>query len=110
VLSALAAGVACGTIRRRSAFAQSTVDEAGVEGEVGPTFTRDGPNARLYGLDEGYPVPEVPHAVLEGNPWEPKYRVGAFSHLDEDDSCLRCALVVEAVVCGGSLRVSRTTV
>src|SRR5579864_1946729 len=53
------------------------------EGSAGPTFTRDGPHARLYGLDEGYPVPGKLQAVVEGNPWAPKYRVGAFSHLDE---------------------------
>src|SRR5262245_24454121 len=48
-----------------------------------PTSTRGGPSARLYGEDEGYPVPEILRAQREGNPWEPRYRVGAFSHLDE---------------------------
>jgi hypothetical protein len=41
------------------------------------------PRLELYGVDEGYPVPGLPGARLKGNPWDPKYRVGAFSHLDE---------------------------
>jgi CubicO group peptidase (beta-lactamase class C family) len=83
VLSALAAAVACGTIRSRSALAQATVDKAGVDDSAGPTFAHDGPSAMEYGLDEGYPVPGRLQAILEGNPWAPKYRVGAFSHLDK---------------------------
>jgi CubicO group peptidase (beta-lactamase class C family) len=48
----------------------------------GPVFERGGPNAQLYGEADGYPVPPRPLAVSEGNPWSPRYRVGAFSHLD----------------------------
>ena len=47
------------------------------------TFSQTGPNAQLYGAAENYPVPDVVEARLQGNPWEPRYRVGAFSHLDE---------------------------
>jgi CubicO group peptidase (beta-lactamase class C family) len=36
----------------------------------------------LYGAADGYPVPDIALARRQGNPWEPKYRVGAFSHLD----------------------------
>lgn len=64
------------------AIAQSIPTTATVESSSGPTFTYGGPNAKFYGLDEDYPVPPLPLAVREGNPWEPKYRVGAFSHLD----------------------------
>src|SRR5262249_23601331 len=46
------------------------------------TFDRGGPDAERYGLREGYPVPDPDHARRQGNPWEPRYRVGAFSHLD----------------------------
>ena len=42
-----------------------------------------GPDAEQYGAAYGYPVPDVALARTQGNPWEPKYRVGAFSHLDE---------------------------
>ncbi|MGH8687097.1 MAG: serine hydrolase domain-containing protein [Burkholderiales bacterium] len=33
-------------------------------------------------MAENYPVPSRALAISEGNPWSPKYRVGAFSHLD----------------------------
>lgn len=48
----------------------------------GPVFAGDGPDASLYGRAEGYPVPDAAIARQMGNPWEPRYRVGAFSHLD----------------------------
>ena len=50
---------------------------------TGPIFDRRGPDAELYGAKEGYPVPSGLAGRLMGNPWPPKYRVGAFSHLDE---------------------------
>jgi CubicO group peptidase (beta-lactamase class C family) len=50
--------------------------------EDGPAFTKDGPNAEFYGAAEGYPVPNAWQA-REGNPYPPKYRVGAFSHIDD---------------------------
>src|ERR1043166_4306659 len=56
---------------------------AAVESNASPTFSQEGPDAKLYGFNEGYPVPDRARAVTEGNPWDPKYRVGAFSHLDE---------------------------
>jgi CubicO group peptidase (beta-lactamase class C family) len=49
----------------------------------GPTFDPRGPDAKLYGIEDGYPVPGFLRAVWEGNPWPPKYRVGAFSHYHE---------------------------
>jgi CubicO group peptidase (beta-lactamase class C family) len=42
-----------------------------------------GPQADLYGAADGYPVPPNPMAQLQGNPWLPQYRVGAFTHLDQ---------------------------
>jgi hypothetical protein len=49
----------------------------------GPVFNAMGPDAELYGAADGYPVPDVALARRHGNPWEPKYRVGAFSHLGD---------------------------
>jgi CubicO group peptidase (beta-lactamase class C family) len=47
-----------------------------------PALAQKGPDADLYGAREGYPVPPTAIAQQEGNPWQPKYRVGAFTHLD----------------------------
>jgi CubicO group peptidase (beta-lactamase class C family) len=47
-----------------------------------PVLDQGGPDALLYGRDQGYPVPEKSLAIRMGNPWAPLYRVGAFSHLD----------------------------
>ena len=52
------------------------------EGSKGPVFDPSGPDAERYGRGEGYPVPARAQAIVEGNPWSPGYRVGAFSHLD----------------------------
>jgi CubicO group peptidase (beta-lactamase class C family) len=49
----------------------------------GPVFVRGGPDSMRYGEAGGYAVPERRKAVLQGNPWAPEDRVGAFSHLDE---------------------------
>lgn len=49
----------------------------------GRAHAEPGPQADLYGAREGYPVPPRLAAQREGNPWPPKYRVGAFSHLDQ---------------------------
>ncbi len=53
------------------------------ENAVGPLFSHTGPRADFYGAAAGYPVPETSRARRRGNPWEPKDRVGAFTHLDE---------------------------
>jgi CubicO group peptidase (beta-lactamase class C family) len=45
-------------------------------------FSATGPDAELYGATEGFPVPGF-WARQQGNPYESKYRVGAFSHFDE---------------------------
>jgi len=59
------------------------LSKATAENCTGPTSSLTGPDSKLYGAAEGYPVPDVVEARLQGNPWEPRYRVGAFSHLDE---------------------------
>src|SRR5215813_12217937 len=66
-----------------SAGAQSSINGEAVESNASPAFAQGGPDAKRYGFDEGYPVPGLVRGVMQGNPWEPKYRVGAFSHLDE---------------------------
>jgi CubicO group peptidase (beta-lactamase class C family) len=53
-----------------------------VEADAQPTFSPDGPNAVLYGSREGYPVPAPLATWRHGNPFEPHYRVGAFTHAD----------------------------
>ena len=53
------------------------------EDAAGPIFSNTGPRADFYGAAEGYPVPDAARARRQGNPWEPKDRVGAFTHLDE---------------------------
>jgi CubicO group peptidase (beta-lactamase class C family) len=75
--------VACGAVRGNAAGAE--IARNGVPGENcgGPVFSATGPDAELYGAAEGYPVPEVALARRQGNPWDPKHRVGAFSHIDE---------------------------
>jgi CubicO group peptidase (beta-lactamase class C family) len=50
--------------------------------DAGPIFSPTGPNADLYGVAEGFPVPNVAVARMQGNPWQPRDRVGAFTHID----------------------------
>ena len=50
---------------------------------TGPVFSSTGPDAAHYGAAEGFPVPGYLRALLQGNPFKPEYRVGAFSHFDE---------------------------
>jgi CubicO group peptidase (beta-lactamase class C family) len=49
---------------------------------AGPTFSNTGPHAEFYGAVAGYPIPKTESGRRQGNPWEPKERVGAFTHLD----------------------------
>jgi CubicO group peptidase (beta-lactamase class C family) len=78
-LAGLTAAAAYGAANG-SAIAQSiaTAAENG-----GPVFSPSGPDAELYGGAEGYPVPDLALARRQGNPYEPRYRIGAFSHFDE---------------------------
>jgi CubicO group peptidase (beta-lactamase class C family) len=77
-LASLAAAAGYSAAASRFASAQLVPNSEPAETSAGPTFALGGPDAKLYGVDEGYPVPG-----FGGNPWEPRYRVGAFSHLDE---------------------------
>src|SRR5262245_18135208 len=80
-LTSLASALACETT---SKFAIAGLPGSSRLGEKcdRPIFSTTGPNAELYGAADGYPIPDVSLARRQGNPWEPKYRVGAFSHLD----------------------------
>jgi CubicO group peptidase (beta-lactamase class C family) len=65
-------------------FLDVSPGRAAGDSDIGPVFSQDGPNAALYGLTEGYPVPGPLQVRLRGgNPYAPRYRVGAFSHIDE---------------------------
>ena len=75
-LASLAA--ACG-----SATAGSMVKAVAAENDAGPVFSPTGPDAERYGAAEGFPISNPALAVQPGNPYEPKYRVGAFSRFDE---------------------------
>jgi CubicO group peptidase (beta-lactamase class C family) len=79
-LAAAAGSVAAG---RSGALAQGNPDGGMSRGATGPHFDPGGPDAARYGQGEGYPVPDAITARYQGNPWEPGYRVGAFSHLDQ---------------------------
>ena len=80
VLAGLA-GVAAFGVAPGAALAQAGVADG--SGAAGPVFSQTGPDAALYGANEGYPIPGYLRALWEGDPWLPKYRVGAFSHFDE---------------------------
>jgi CubicO group peptidase (beta-lactamase class C family) len=75
--------VAAHIVRGSSVAAGPIHDSEDPESGAGPVFSASGPDAELYGAAEGFPVPSFLQAVLQGNPYKPKYRVGAFSHFDE---------------------------
>lgn len=81
-LSTLAATVAC-TMAGRIPAAAEPASPGNAQDCAGPMFFATGPNAELYGAKDGYPLPDIMMARTQGNPWEPKYRVGAFTHIDE---------------------------
>ena len=85
VLVGLVGAAALGVAPQERAFASSSSDPAAATDDVGagPVFSQGGPDAALYGANEGYPVPSYLRALSEGDPWSPGYRVGAFSHFDE---------------------------
>jgi CubicO group peptidase (beta-lactamase class C family) len=81
-VAALAATTAC--VLAGSSSANEEPDFHGrTRNCTGPSFSATGPNAELYGAEEGYPLPDIVEARRQGDPWEPKYRVGAFTHLDQ---------------------------
>jgi CubicO group peptidase (beta-lactamase class C family) len=78
VLAALAVAATNGSV-----LAGQVSDSAGNDNGAGPSFSPSGPNAELYGVAEGYPIADRSLAVQPGEPDQPKYRVGAYSHFDE---------------------------
>jgi CubicO group peptidase (beta-lactamase class C family) len=75
-LASLAA-VACGYIVR------PIPNGAAADNGAGPVFSPSGPDAEHYGAAEGYPITDPTLARQPGEPRDPKYRVGAYSHFDE---------------------------
>src|SRR5712691_10519680 len=73
VIGGVAATCAVGIAGSRAASAEEI---------TGPIFSPSGPNTELYGAAEGYPITNVAAARRQGNPWEPRDRVGAFTHID----------------------------
>jgi hypothetical protein len=82
-LASLAAVAAHIAVRGNSATAEPIHNSGVPENGAGPVFSATGPDADLYGAADGFPVPGFLRAVLQGNPYKPEYRVGAFSHFDE---------------------------
>src|SRR5258708_36037895 len=83
VLSRRAALATLAAAAYASATAGSMVEGMEVENELGPVFSPTGPDAELYGAAEGFPIADRSLPIQPGNPYQPKYRVGAFSHFDE---------------------------
>jgi len=82
-LTGFASAAACCTAWTKCASGEPPRNGALAAKCKDPAFNAKGPDADLYGAADGYPVPDVALARLHGNPWEPNYRVGAFSHLDD---------------------------
>jgi CubicO group peptidase (beta-lactamase class C family) len=57
--------------------------DATAESAAGPIFSPSGPRAEYYGAAENYPIKDPALGFVPGNPLQPKYRVGAFSHYAE---------------------------
>jgi CubicO group peptidase (beta-lactamase class C family) len=83
-LAGLAAAAVC-----RSAFAGPLPETAPADNGAGPVFSATGPDAERYGAAKGFPVPGYLRTIWQGNPYEPYYRVGAFSHFDEINTTRR---------------------
>jgi len=67
----------------RYANGQPVAETRTTETSPDPIFSPAGPDAAHYGAADGFPVPSPAVARIQGNPFHPKYRVGAFSHFDE---------------------------
>ena len=66
-----------------SVVAEQVSDGTWGENGAGPIFSPSGPNAELYGAAEGFPIADHSLAHQPGEPYQVKYRVGAYSHFDE---------------------------
>ena len=67
----------------RYADGQPVADTRTGEATPDPVFSPSGPDAELYGAANGFPIPSPAQARIQGNPFRPEYRVGAFSHFDQ---------------------------
>lgn len=76
-LTGLAAAAAC-----RPGIAGAESCPAAADGD-GPVFSPSGPDAGRYGAAEGYPIADSSLPIQPGDPRDPKYFVGAYSHYDE---------------------------
>ena len=63
--------------------AAGIVAESRADNGNGPVFSPSGPSAEHYGAAENYPIKDPALGFVPGNPLQPKYRVGAFSHYPE---------------------------
>ncbi len=84
--AALAGVVAAATFGARggdAVMAEPASGPAAAGNGAEPVFSATGPDAERYGAAEGFPVPSSLAARLQGNPYKPEYRVGAFSHFDD---------------------------
>jgi CubicO group peptidase (beta-lactamase class C family) len=77
-LAGLVATAACGP-----AMTEPMAGSAATENGADPVFSPSGPDAEHYGAGEDFPFIDRTLLVQPGNPREPKYRVGAFSHFDK---------------------------
>jgi CubicO group peptidase (beta-lactamase class C family) len=66
-----------------SVIAEQVSDSMSGGDGAGPIFSPSGPNAELYGAAEGFPIADRSLAHQPGEPYQAKYRVGAYSHFDE---------------------------
>jgi len=78
VLGGLGVAATC-----RYADGQPVADTRTGEATPDPVFSPSGPDAELYGAANGFPIPSPAQARIQGNPFRPEYRVGAFSHFDQ---------------------------
>jgi len=63
--------------------ATGIVAESRADNGNSPVFSPSGPSAEHYGAAENYPIKDPALGFVPGNPLQPKYRVGAFSHYPE---------------------------
>jgi hypothetical protein len=77
-LAGIAITAAGGSVVAEQAPASTSGDNG-----AGPIFSPSGPNAELYGAIEGFPISDHSLAHQPGEPYQVKYRVGAYSHFDE---------------------------
>jgi CubicO group peptidase (beta-lactamase class C family) len=88
-LASLAVVAAYGAVGNNSAAAEPIPTGGTAAHGAGPIFSATGPDAQRFGAAKAFPVPGVLRTIWEGNPYQPAYRVGAFSHFDEGNTTRR---------------------